>query len=379
MQLDAFSKLLDFSDTSSKLDFGESKSGPTAPEIGEKANSILVTSAWQTLLESPDLAKRIYPKALHGKSENLTLGVHLEKYIVCLGDDKYFLLVFDPALKSDEPVRIDASQSNSSGSISAGYSIWQTKMRTRKRNPFDFLGWENRINPFDRNNQSILGMVKPEVIQRGVEKNDWPIVVAKPPKRIYTSVSYSQNAHHVRVVPNTMPTSLAGIYTTNTSGQFGATTCLHAFPNSYVETGKTKAMINGIEGVVVTAHNISDSCFVNLNADKNQLKDLKSLAGVIEKSTPRQFESCSYINKNGVRITTNILGWSPDILYYDYYNQVKVLTKATTNPGDSGSALLDSSDRLVGFSFFRTELEAPMEFSAWIWAASVFKAHNLLH
>ena len=58
-------------------------------------------------------------------------------------------------------------------------------------------------------------------------------------------------------------------------------------------------------------------------------------------------------------------------------SQLKVLTRADTNPGDSGAALLDSQDQVLGFAFYRTGLGAPIEFSAWIWAETVFNAHGL--
>ena len=173
--------------------------------------------------------------------------------------------------------------------------------------------------------------------------------------------------------------SLAGIYTKNNNGIFGVTICLHSFPNSYVEVGKTKVTINGIKGTVISVHNISDSCFVQLDATPEQMSDLLNANGPLQGTTPREFEICYFISKDGNKTNTNVIGWSPDILYFDPYNQVKVLTNPITNPGDSGSALIDSAGNVLGFSFFRTGINAVKEFSAWIWAASVFKAHNLIY
>ena len=59
--------------------------------------------------------------------------------------------------------------------------------------------------------------------------------------------------------------------------------------------------------------------------------------------------------------------------------QLCVQTKAVTNYGDSGSALLNDDDRLVGFAFQRTAYggRATVEFSDWIWAASVLNELGL--
>ena len=45
---------------------------------------------------------------------------------------------------------------------------------------------------------------------------------------------------------------------------------------------------------------------------------------------------------------------------------------------DSGAALTDEDGNIIAFSFYRTSINQKTEFSAWIWADSVFKAHSLL-
>jgi S1-C subfamily serine protease len=76
---------------------------------------------------------------------------------------------------------------------------------------------------------------------------------------------------------------------------------------------------------------------------------------------------------------TIITGWSPDIPFVLPYSQLKVLTAPETNPGDSGAALIDRDGKVTGFSFFRTAINQQPEYSSWIWADSVYKAHNLLY
>lgn len=224
--------------------------------------------------------------------------------------------------------------------------------------------------------EQILTTIEPQVIQYGIENSEWPMIICKPPKKVFTCL-FPKTPHKVFLKAGDPFKSLAGIYAKNSQGIFGATICLHSFPNMLAEVGKTKVIINGINGTVISVHNISDSCFVQLEASESQITDLLPAKGPLYGTTPREFERCNFVNKEGNQTDTNVIGWSPDLGYFDIYNQVKVLTNPITNPGDSGSALIDTSGNVLGFSFYRTEINAVKEFSAWIWAASVFKAHNL--
>ena len=356
----------------------------------ETANPTLVTTTYQMLLESPDLSNKLYPRAVKNISSYPSFDTHLEKYLLCLGNNKYCLLVFDPTFTSDEPVYFDASKNNTKKSINSGYAIWHSKMKNsvinRKNVGFSMEG-NSSIYDFKNLGEStgvsteifgerVFNAFEPQVLQYGIENSDWPMIICKPPKKVLSC--YCPTApHKVFLKEGEAFKSLAGVYTKNSQGIFGVTICLHCFPNSYVEVGKTKVIINGIAGIVISVHNISDSCFVQLDATESQIADLITTKGPLQGTTPREFENCYFMNKLGDKTETNVIGWSPDILYFDPYNQVKVLTNPITNPGDSGSALIDSADNVLGFSFYRTEINAVKEFSAWIWAASVFKAHNL--
>lgn len=356
----------------------------------DNANPMLVTTTWQTLLESPDLSNQLYPKAVRDISSYPSLNTHLEKYLLCLGNNKYCLLVFDPTLTTDEPIHIDASKNNTKKSVNSGFGIWQSKMKNSMTNRkamgasgrgdtsiFNFKNLEEST-AFNSEiyEEQVLNTIEPQILQYGIDNSEWPMIICKPPKKVFTCY-HPTTPHKVLLEEAEVFNSLAGVYTKNNQGIFGVTICLHCFPNSYVEVGKTKVKINGIGGTVISVHNISDSCFVKLDATESQIANLLDAKGPLQGTTPREFEYCYFMNKEGSKTDTNVIGWSPDIMYFDPYNQVKVLTNPITNPGDSGSALIDSGKNVIGFSFYRTEINAVKEFSAWIWAASVFKAHNL--
>jgi hypothetical protein len=55
----------------------------------------------------------------------------------------------------------------------------------------------------------------------------------------------------------------------------------------------------------------------------------------------------------------------------------RVYTDPDTIRGDSGAALIDEDDHIVGFAVARTAFGARPEFSTWSWAEQVVIAHGL--
>jgi hypothetical protein len=56
---------------------------------------------------------------------------------------------------------------------------------------------------------------------------------------------------------------------------------------------------------------------------------------------------------------------------------LKLQTDADTDQGDSGCALRDENDRVLGFAFERTAYDDYPQFTDWIWAANALRALNL--
>jgi hypothetical protein len=152
-------------------------------------------------------------------------------------------------------------------------------------------------------------------------------------------------------------------------GRLGATAALHAL-------AKAKAAdVNGMPGRIRSRDPITDSCFIELEAAPPLPP--RATRGPLRGLIPRQFEQVSFEGVASGRVGTVVTAWSPDLLQPVPGSQVKVLTRPVTAPGDSGAALLDPDDHVIGFAFYRTGFGADAEFAAWIWAASVFDAHGL--
>ena len=76
----------------------------------------------------------------------------------------------------------------------------------------------------------------------------------------------------------------------------------------------------------------------------------------------------------GSRVLTRVKSHDAGILRKRATVQLKVQTPADTNTGDSGSALVDDDDRVIGFGFERTAPADFPELTDWVWAAYALAA-----
>jgi S1-C subfamily serine protease len=56
---------------------------------------------------------------------------------------------------------------------------------------------------------------------------------------------------------------------------------------------------------------------------------------------------------------------------------LRVQTGADTNTGDSGSALINQDDKVIGFAFERAAFGEKPQITDWIWAANALSALGL--
>ncbi|GLZ39726.1 hypothetical protein [Actinokineospora sp. NBRC 105648] len=76
-------------------------------------------------------------------------------------------------------------------------------------------------------------------------------------------------------------------------------------------------------------------------------------------------------------VDTIVTGYDPAIVAGPHHAAVRVYTRPVTAAGDSGAALLDHDNRLLGFCSDRTVPGAAVEFSTWVWASQVFDIMDL--
>jgi hypothetical protein len=349
-------------------DFSPQEFNLRSPSDSSYADSaVRATVVWQSILESPQI-NIAYEEVMKKKNSFSTgLKKKYEKYIVSFSGGRIGLLILDPNYDSSEPYVFDVSGMLSADAVYEGHARWGQQM-------IDRFPDNQYSEMFGLNLKGLQEMTDAQLIYAYVQSDQWPVVVMKPPPASLTCL-YPTTPRSI-TVPPTYAAGLVGVYAYNEQNVLGVTSCLHGLKPTVVP-GLTKVYVNGREGTVHSVHPVSDSCFIEMSAARAELEPIVEALPVF-RQVPRFNEPVSFLNKNSSRIETVITGWSPDILYDDPYNQVKLLTPAMTNPGDSGTALINEMNQVLGFSFFRTQLNAPLEFSAWIWAASVFKAHHLI-
>jgi hypothetical protein len=117
----------------------------------------------------------------------------------------------------------------------------------------------------------------------------------------------------------------------------------------------------------------SDGCFIGLN---HLSRFTRRTSGPL-RLAPRQHEAVSFEGAQSGSVNTRIIAWSYELPYLDPNLTPVVRTEPVTASGDSGAALIDSQNAVVGFSFSRSDLRQPVQYSAWIWADAVFEKLGL--
>lgn len=166
--------------------------------------------------------------------------------------------------------------------------------------------------------------------------------------------------------------STMGMFCRDAGGVPGFTACFHG--TGPIGTGIT---LGGQPTAVSHANAVQDIVFAPLPTGYVVPNFALGAAGIRRGRAPAQndpatFDGCTSGAKNTV-VTSHDAG----ILRTRASVQLKVQTTAAVNRGDSGSALIDEHDQVMAFAFERTEIDAPIQFADWIWAANAFDALGL--
>lgn len=204
------------------------------------------------------------------------------------------------------------------------------------------------------------------------------LFIAQDPNPFYTSIGLPDPSLPWSETSSGANNAIAGVFAKNSEGKEGVTIARHAIKHQPLIPGATKIFLKGHLGTVLSEDCSSDSCFVEIDPSLlgNHPRPMK---GVLRGMFPRLQEKVSFTNQNGERTETVISDWSLDLLDIEMGNQVKVFTPPCTNPGDSGTALIDSQDHVVGFAFKRSGIGKELGYSSWIWADSVFYNNHLMY
>lgn len=172
-------------------------------------------------------------------------------------------------------------------------------------------------------------------------------------------------------------TSTVGALAIDRQGRRGVTVCHHATG----EIGTPIVLSEGgaeCETRITQASAVMDTCFAPIG-DNWRPAGLRAAAGLLTQRAPGGSEVHAFNGASSGPQTTRIVAVDLGVPATSSIRQLCVHTQPNVNYGDSGAALVNEDDRLVGFAFERTPYGAdvPMEFASWIWAPSAFATLGL--
>jgi hypothetical protein len=166
-------------------------------------------------------------------------------------------------------------------------------------------------------------------------------------------------------------TGTAGVVAEDAEGRTGVTAALHTVSRA------SEVTVDGRQGTVVTKHEVTDSAFIHV-PDLSPPKRGIGLTGPLTRLAPAEGEEVGFVGAASGRKRTTLVGWNATILTPESsLRNNKCLTVPDTEEGDSGAALVDSRDHILGFASHRSVPGAISEFSAWVWAHHVLRNHGL--
>jgi hypothetical protein len=165
--------------------------------------------------------------------------------------------------------------------------------------------------------------------------------------------------------------STAGVFCRDTSEVLGVTACFHG-------TGPigTAVDVGSQNSSVALASNVQDTVFVPLT-EGYIVPHVRGTRGVLSTRTPGQYDNVTFFGSSSGETATRIISYDAGLLRSRPTVQLRVQTLPNTNAGDSGAALINQDDQVIGFAFERSEFGEIPEMTDWIWAANALSALNL--
>lgn len=335
---------------------------------------LLASLFWQILKSSTG-----YTHALQRAKASPLAAQQAETIVVAHGpsaNPRYDLVVLDPGYLGDEPYA-ERLHDLDPADLRAGWDRWQRHVLAKLRDAA-FAGYNRAAEDFQRNLR-LVSALDYSFPAEALEMKRFGLIVARQP--LLQSNSVPTPCWHLAPIPGGTPVSTVGAVVRDVKGRDGVTVALHslmaAVPSAVLGT-RVEISDGGtsLVGAVQSIDQVSDSAFVEIHPPFVQHP--RGSKGPLRGVSPRANEQVAFEGLSSGSATATVTGWSPDLPLVLPYSQLKVFTTPATSPRDSGAALVDGDDHILGFSFYRTGIGQPIEFSAWIWADSVYAAHNLI-
>lgn len=205
-------------------------------------------------------------------------------------------------------------------------------------------------------------LVLQEALDEAARVGRFALLLAPFPKTVPVAGSASVSAFSVEADGHKVATTGVSV----PGPRLAFTTALHAV------TGKASIEVDGHAARVAVEHAATDSCL--LEVPEGPPVPEWTHAGPLRALSPRQNEEVRFFGASSGAMTTRVTGWDISILAAQEVVGSKVYTPPDTAPGDSGAALFDAADHVLGFAVYVTGRRELIRYSAWVWADQVFRA-----
>jgi hypothetical protein len=209
-------------------------------------------------------------------------------------------------------------------------------------------------------------------------EGDFHLVIAPPPAEAPTGgpgaapFCAPSPALAVTIDGEPRPVATAGVIGTDDAGRLLVTTARHVVDAAVAASAKI--MVGGAPATIVgPSHELTDSCVLAVAC---QGVPGAGTAGPLHRP-PVLYMPATFAGAASGAKQTRIISFDISVVSPTPFSGGRVYTDPDTIPGDSGAALVDSDDHIVGFAVGRTAFGAPLEFSTWSWAEQVLAAHGL--
>jgi hypothetical protein len=331
-----------------------SSAGPACARVMEAmpqaaGQSFLATVFWWLFTKSPAYLETVY---------QLGAAIDARPVVVCHAEGTRFdLLLLDPQRGDD----------------------WAALQLDGQRTPVRMASpdvSEERLSGVLRR-ADLVDAVEPATLLASARElaalSQFGVAVATAPEEIPTcAVSPS-----VPLLPaDGMPVATLGAFLSDDEGS-AADTCIVTTVDHALKGDWQRLTVGGAPLDVIARHPESDSCLLRVKRSLLDGRQRSGLRGPL-RTVPTAYQFATFDGAASGPKRVRVMDWDPSIVDPSADELVRIYTEADTRVADSGAALIDENDFIVGFARRVTGYNAPIQYSLWTYALMVYLAHHLL-
>jgi hypothetical protein len=209
--------------------------------------------------------------------------------------------------------------------------------------------------------------VRPELVTEFARAQGLELVIGPLPLELEYTAERPTPPFDVKDASGAQDFSI-GVYSDSKQHGPGLTTAAHGITaGAKYDVFEAGNQIDAVQGVVINS--VLDSAFLRLS----KAPHIPSPAGrsFLSGVTPNTQLQHEFYGAQSGKTPASVSGWVDDLLTIEPWLQNRVFTGRILQQRDSGSALIDANDSVIGFAFYNSSAFASPSLSAWIWADSV--------